>query len=280
MKEKAKASLVLLGISVIWGSTFPVMKVAVKDFPPITFIAIRFTVASLLMLFLLKKELRRDQIIPGLILGVTLFLGHGFQIVGLKYTTASNSAFITSLYVVFTPFVAYLILRKIIKVEDSVALILAILGLYLISNARLSLNYGDLLTIIAALSFAFQIVLVEYFSRYGIGIAFWQVFWNAVLSTTYALIAEGLPTPEGSVLLAILYTGIFATALAFFAQVKYQPKVEAYRAAILYSAEPGFGHLLSLVTLGEMLSVKGYLGALLIMSAMGIELYKEKLNRN
>ncbi|MFA4647537.1 DMT family transporter [Pyrococcus kukulkanii] len=280
MKEKTKASLVLLGISVIWGSTFPVMKVAVKDFPPITFIAIRFTIASLLMLLFLKKELKRDQIIPGLILGVALFLGHGFQIVGLKYTTASNSAFITSLYVVFTPFVAYLILRKIIKVEDSVALILAILGLYLISNARLSLNYGDLLTIIAALSFAFQIVLVEYFSKHGIGIAFWQVFWNAVLSTTYALIAEGLPMPEGSVLLAILYTGIFATALAFFAQVKYQPKVEAYRAAILYSAEPVFGHLFSLVTLGEVLSVKGYLGALLIMSAIWIELYKEKLNRN
>ncbi|ASJ17459.1 permease [Thermococcus chitonophagus] len=280
MEEKTRASLILLSLSVIWGSTFPIMKVAVASFPPLTFIALRFWTASVIMFISLRKKLKRHQVIPGLILGITLFLGHGFQIVGLKYTTASNSAFITSLYVVFTPFVAYLILRKGIKAEDSIALSLAIIGLYLISNARLSLNYGDLLTMIAALSFAFQIVLVEYFSRYGIGIAFWQVFWNAMLSTSYALIVEGLQMPKESVLLAILYTGIFATALAFFAQVKYQPKVEPYRAAILYSAEPVFGHLFSLITLGEVLSIKGYLGALLIMSAIWIELYKEKLNRD
>ncbi|AFK22216.1 DMT family transporter [Pyrococcus sp. ST04] len=281
MEEKTKASLILLGLSVIWGSTFPVMKTAVGDFPPITFIALRFFIASAIMLIFLRKKLTKDQIIPGMMLGFTLFLGHGFQIVGLKYTTASNSAFITSLYVVFTPFAAYLILKRFITREDSIALVLAVIGLYLISGASLRLNYGDMLTVISALSFAFQIVLVEYFSKYGIGIAFWQVFWNSVFSTIYALLKEGLPLPgKPDVMLAILYTGVFATALAFFAQVKYQPKVESYRAAILYSAEPVFGHLFSLITLHEILSPKGYIGALLILSAIWIELYKEKVNKD
>ncbi len=93
------------------GSTFPAMKVSLDYLPPILFLAYRFGVASLLMLLLFRSRiLRRETLREGFLLGLTLFFGHGFQIVGLKYTTASNSAFITSLYVVFTPFIAYLLL--------------------------------------------------------------------------------------------------------------------------------------------------------------------------
>ncbi|AAL80441.1 EamA/RhaT family transporter [Pyrococcus furiosus DSM 3638] len=279
MNERRKAELVLLGATFIWGSTFPVMKIGVEDFPPITFIALRFGIASFVLFLALRKHIRKDALFPGLILGFTLFLGHGFQIVGLKYTTPSNSAFITSLYVVFTPFIAFLFFRKGLKMFDAFSLSLAVIGLYLISNAELRLNYGDALTVVAALSFAFQIVLVEYFGNLGVGLAFWQIFWNFILSTVYAGIFEGISLPsDPKVLGGIIYTGIFATALSFTLQVKYQPKVESYKAAIIYSSEPIFAHLLALAFLNDRLPPKGYLGAFLILLAVWLELYQERKN--
>ncbi len=124
-----KAELALLGVTVFWGFTFPAMKVSLDYFPPILFLAYRFGLASLLMLLIFeRKALKRETFKEGFILGLTLFFGHGFQIVGLKYTTASNSAFITSLYVVFTPFIAYFMLGERITKMDLTSLILAVIG--------------------------------------------------------------------------------------------------------------------------------------------------------
>lgn len=125
-----RSELILLGITAIWGgSTFPAMKVSLDYLPPILFLAYRFGVASLLMLLLFRSRiLRRETLREGFLLGLTLFFGHGFQIVGLKYTTASNSAFITSLYVVFTPFIAYLLLGEKLKPRDLLSLAIALTG--------------------------------------------------------------------------------------------------------------------------------------------------------
>ncbi len=143
-----KAELALLGVTVFWGGfTFPAMKVSLNYFPPILFLAYRFGLASLLMLLIFgRRALKRETFKEGFILGLTLFFGHGFQIVGLKYTTASNSAFITSLYVVFTPFIAYFMLGgEKVTGRDLTSLVLAVIGLYLISGgAGTSINYGGL----------------------------------------------------------------------------------------------------------------------------------------
>jgi len=278
MDETRKAELILLGLSAIWGTTFPVMKIGIKDFPPVSFIAFRFFLASIILAIVLKDKITKDQIFPGFLIGLSLFAGFGFQVVGLKYTTASNSAFITSLYMVFTPFVAFALLKSKITRVDALALAIAVLGTYLISGASLNLSYGDLLTILAALSFAFQIVLIEYYKDLGLGLAFWQIFWNFIFSLVYSIYFESLPLPkEGSTVFAILYTGIVATALAFLGQVKYQPKIESHRAAVLYSAEPVFGYFFSFLILGEILPFEGYVGAFLILVAIWLEISREKL---
>ncbi|WP_048149926.1 DMT family transporter [Palaeococcus ferrophilus] len=273
-----RAELVLLGITAIWGFTFPAMKVSLEYVSPILFLAYRFGIATLLMLLLFRgRVLKRETLFEGLVLGVTLFFGHGFQIVGLKYTTASNSAFITSLYVVFTPFISYFLLGDRLGWRDVSSLVLAMSGLFLISGASLHFNYGDLLTVLCALSFAFQIVLVQRFGEKDyLSLAFWQIFWNFVLSLAYAAGAEGLSLP-GNVYAwgGILYTGIFATVVAFTLQVRYQRETKAYRAALIYSAEPVFGHVSAFITMGEVLSPKGYLGALLILSGMWNEVRKD-----
>lgn len=273
-----RAELVLLGITAIWGFTFPAMKVSLEYVSPILFLAYRFGIASLLMLLLFRgRVLRRETLFEGFVLGVTLFFGHGFQIVGLKYTTASNSAFITSLYVVFTPFIAYFLLGDRPGLRDVLSLMMALTGLFLISGASLGFNYGDLLTVLCALSFAFQIVLIQRFGEKDyLSLAFWQIFWNFALSFAYATAVEGLTLPGGiNAWMGILYTGIFATVVAFTLQVRYQRETKAYRAALIYSAEPVFGHVSAFITMGEVLSTKGYLGALLILSGMWNEVRKD-----
>lgn len=270
-----RSEAVLLGITAIWGTTFPVMKVSLEYVSPILFLAYRFGIASLLMLILFRgRVLRKDTLLEGFILGLTLFFGHGFQIVGLKYTTASNSAFITSLYVVFTPFIAYYLLGQRIRGRDFAALAVALAGLYLISGASMSFSYGDLLTALCAVSFAFQIVLVEKFGEKDyLSLAFWQILWNFLLALAYASIAEGLYVPESTIAWGgIIYTGVFATVLTFTLQTKFQRDTRAHRAALIYSAEPIFGYISSFLTLGEVLSPTGYLGALLILAAIWYEL--------
>ncbi len=274
-----KAELVLLGITAIWGFTFPAMKVSLDYVSPILFLAYRFGIASLLMLLIFRNRvLQTDTIKEGFILGMTLFFGHGFQIIGLKYTTASNSAFITSLYVVFTPFIAYFILKDKLELRDFVSLIFAVMGLYLISGASLKFNKGDLLTVLCALSFAFQIVLVQKFGeRDYLSLAFWQIFWNFMFSLIYSIIFEGIRYPSGYLpWLGILYTSIFATVIAFTLQIKYQKETKAHRAALIYSAEPIFGHISALLTIREVLTLKGYAGAALILGAIWNEIRNER----
>ena len=270
-----RAETILLGITAIWGFTFPAMKVSLGYIPPILFLAYRFGIASLFILLIFRRRaLAKETFFEGFILGATLFFGHGFQIVGLKYTSASNSAFITSLYVVFTPFIAYFILGDRVRRRDGLSLGVAIIGLYLISGASLSFNYGDLLTILCAVSFAFQIVLVQKFGEKDyISLAFWQIFWNFVFSTVYALIFEEFVLPvEIAPWIGVLYTGVFATVIAFTLQVKYQKETKAHKAALIYSAEPIFGHISAFLTIGEVLSLRGYLGALLILTAIWNEI--------
>lgn len=273
-----RSELILLGITAIWGFTFPAMKASLDYLPPILFLAYRFGIASLLMLIIFRSRVfKRETLKEGFVLGLTLFFGHSFQIVGLKYTTASNSAFITSLYVVFTPFIAYFILGDRLGGRDVLSLIVALTGLYLISRASLNFNYGDLLTVLSALSFAFQIVLVQKFGEQDyLSLAFWQILWNFVFSLAFALRFESLVVPRDPMpWMGILYTSVFATVIAFTLQVKYQRDTKAHRAALIYSAEPIFGHIAAFLTIGEILSPKGYLGAALIMASIWNEVRKE-----
>lgn len=272
-----RAELALLGVTVFWGFTFPAMKVSLKYLPPVLFLAYRFGIASLLMLLIFgRKALKRETLREGFILGLTLFFGHGFQIVGLKYTTASNSAFITSLYVVFTPFIAYFMLGERVTRRDLTSLVLAVIGLYLISGAGTSINYGDFLTLLCAISFAFQIVLVHKFGEKDyLSLTFWQLLWNFIFSSLFTLAFEEQVFPKEPLpWVGVLYTAVFATVIAFTVQLKYQRYTKAQRAALIYSSEPVFGSLAAYITLGETLSLRGYLGAALIMNGILNEVRK------
>ena len=276
MREERKAELMLILLTFIWGWTFPLMKISLNYIPPITFLTYRFGLAVLLMLLAFKTSLFKETktILPGLVLGLTLFLGQGLQTIGLKYTTSSNSAFITSLFIVFTPFIGCLLIKEKIEIKSLISLSLALIGLYLISEIDLNsmqINFGDFLTLLCAITFAFQIVLVQKYSREfdHTALAFYQILWAFIFYLAYSLLLGEIKLPKNYLpWVGILYTSVFATVLGFLIQVKYQKKTKVQRAAIIYSAEPIFGHLTSLLLLGEVLSVRGYLGAFVILLAI------------
>ena len=272
-----RSELVLLIVTAMWGFTFPAMKVSLDYTPPILFLVYRFGIASLLMVIIFRSRvLKRETLREGFLLGLTLFFGHGFQIVGLKYTTASNSAFITSLYVVFTPFIAYLLLGERIKARDLLSLGIALTGLYLISGANSKVGYGDFLTALCAVSFAFQIVLVQRFGENDyLSLAFWQIFWNFLLSLIFALLFEPKVFPrEVLPWLGLIYTAVFGTVIAFTLQVKYQRHTTAYKAALIYSMEPIFGSLSAFMLLGERFTRRALAGAFLILAGVWNEIRK------
>lgn len=273
-----RAEVILLLITVLWGFTFPVMKISIAQMPPLLFLAYRFGAASLLMLLLFRSRVvKKETFLEGAVLGVTLFFGHGFQIVGLKYTTPPNSAFITSLYVVFTPFIAYFLLRDKLRRSDITSLLIAIAGLYLISGAKGHINYGDMLTVLCAISFAFQIVLVQKFGESDyLSLAFWQIFWNSTLSLIASLAIEEPVFPtELAPWAGIIYTSVFATVIAFTLQVKYQKETRAYKAALIYSTEPIFGTIATFLLLRTIPSGRELVGAGLIMTAVWLALRDE-----
>jgi len=109
-----------------------------------------------------------------------------------------------------------------------------------------------------------------------LSLAFWQIFWNFVFSLSYALIVEGFAFPRETVpWVGILYTAVLATVIGFTFQIKYQRETKAHKAALIYSAEPIFGHISSFLTIGEVLSSRGYLGAILILVAIWNEIRKD-----
>ena len=246
----------------------------------------RFLIASIIMgVFAWKnlKTIHKDEIIYGSILGIALFLGFALQIIGLKYTTPSNNAFLTATNVVMVPFIAYFIGRKKLNKTDIIGSFTALIGVGVLSiQSNFSIGIGDLFTLFCALGFAFQIYLTGIFGkkiRPSI-LNFLQMF------TAFCLSAIGLLF-SGSINLslskqgfsAIIYLGVVSTALCYFLQTAAQKHVDETKSAITLSMEAVFGTLFSIILLGEKLSLKMVIGGIMILSAVlvsELHFFKEK----
>lgn len=286
MKKQWMADITLLFVAFVWGSTFLVVQQAIVSLPPNAFNAVRFTIASL-FLFVFQLVFRPQQIrkwnrkllLAGAVLGFWLCLGYSLQTVGLLYTTSSKAGFITGLSVVLVPLLAFLLLRDKIKPAAVAGVILAAIGLFLLTQTQDSivLNPGDALVFGCAVSFAMQIVITGKYARHfsALPLAIAQLGTVAVLSWIGAFLFEDyrrafdpqiLFMPE--VAWGLFITSIFATALAFLAQTALQKHTSSTRVALIFSLEPVFAALTSYVVIHEVLSGRQLLGCLLIFIGM------------
>jgi len=271
---RTKAEAWLLLVTFIWGWSFPVMKISFYYVPPTTFLLYRFGIAALILLMIFKREisLNINAILPGIIIGASLSIGQELQAIGLLYTSSSHSGFITSLYIVFSPIIAYFMIREKIKLTNIISLIIATIGLYLLSGVGLeilNMNFGDLLTIFSALAFAFQIVLIQKYTAEGYdykALTFWQVLISFLSYMLFAYYMGGYEVRYIAIVwMGILYTSVISTVLALIILLKYQKYTTVQRASIIYAGEPIFAYLASLIALREILPLTGYVGALLII---------------
>ena len=277
MSQRTKAEIALAIAAIVWGSTFVVVKDALRDVSPVLYLAIRFGIAALLMapLLLFGPRPTRRVLLGGVATGGLLGFGMILQTVGLKYTSAANSGFLTSLYIPLVPFVAAYVYGARTGIRERIAVAVASLGIALMSfdPASLTINLGDVLTIGCAIVFSFQIVMVKQFaSASGFAWLAWlQIAVTAVIAACGAgLGVAGLEfvnwTPRLMWALAITIAG--ATVLAFLLQSWGQRNTTASRAALVFATEPVFAGLASYFWLGERLTLSGWVGAALVFIAI------------
>ena len=281
-----QAEIYLLGIVVIWGSTFAIIKGILDQIMPFTFLAYRFFWAAFILGLIFWKRLKNiDKIIlgKGFLIGIFLFLGFTFQTVGLKYTTATKAGFITGLSVILVPIISHFFIREKISKNSIIGVILAVIGLWFLNyNSSFIFNFGDFLVLLCAVSFAMHIISVGLYARKVdyVLLVMVQLTTVFVLSFLMALFFERpgihLYYPSG-VWWSIILTGIFATALAFYMQNKFQRYSTATKTAIIFSGEPIFGAIFAYLLLGEKVGLIAWIGGLLIIFGMIISQREKKI---
>ncbi|HLJ51107.1 MAG TPA: DMT family transporter [Bryobacteraceae bacterium] len=272
-----RAELLLVLVCFVWGATFILVKDAVADIPILMFLALRFTMAAILLGAVMATRRNRPSwrasLRGGITVGTLLFLGYVLQTFGLRYTSAAKSAFITSLYVPLVPGLSAIIYRKIPRVSEIVGVTLAIAGLALLTvpSEVSRISSGDLLIACCAVAFALHIILLgRYAQETDVGwLATIQIAFAAVLGGATFWWAEPLHVRwTSTVWIALAITSVFATALGFLAQTWAQSQTSATRAALIYSLEPVFAWLTSYVFAGELLTARALAGAALVLSGI------------
>ena len=246
--------LALLTAAVIWGSSFIVMKDAVDHIPVFQLLAIRFTLAGILLAIIFRKRLIRSgrAILPhGAVCGVLLLAGYATQTFGLMTVTPGTNAFLTSVYCVMVPFMAWGFFRKRPTVYNWTAAVLCIAGIGLISlSGDLSLGAGEALTLLSGVFYALHIMAL---SRYGesddpVSLTIVQFAASAVLAWLLTLTTEaGSPFPSPAVWPQLMYLAVFATAVTLVCQSVGQSLTPPSQSAILLSLESVFGAFFSVL---------------------------------
>ncbi len=275
--------LAILLTTVVWGATFPATKAALEQVPPLTFLFVRFLIGAALVfgvLWIAGRHIPRDRftIRISAIATVWLFLGYVLQTVGLHYTTASNSAFITVLYVVLVP----LFLRRW-RARGLMAALCALAGLWLLVKPSAQGNIGDLLSLGCAAAFAAHIACLERYTRVADPVA--VLAWQLALVTPALLAMMTWESPSRSVFvftpvlaIGLGVTGVFATG-AFAVQIWVQRVLPAQQVALLFSLEPACASWLAWYFLGETMDVQGWIGSMLILAGVVAGVLQEEPQR-
>ena len=280
MNKKINAQIGLLLVTIVWGLTFVMVKDALNDAPPFSFATLRFGLATLLTILIINREIiniRLEEYIAGIICGCLLFLGYAFQNFGLMNTTATKSAFITSVSVLIVPILLVIFKVQKVKLRIWIAVVLATLGLYLLILPDGKINIGDVITFGCAISFAMHIIAQDRYLKKNIRLL--QFFYIQLLIVTIISLIHAYFFEPNTIIWseklfwAIIITGIFATFAAFLMMIWAQKILNPSETAIIFSIEPVAAALFAMIFAGETLGLWGWIGGFLICSAV---IYGEK----
>jgi drug/metabolite transporter (DMT)-like permease len=284
--KRVRAELALVSITIIWGTTFVVVKSALAEVSTFVFLALRFCVAAAALILIYRGAVRKRGIGPGVFAGCLLFTAYVFQTLGLEQTTPSKSAFLTGLSIPMVPLVSSLVCKNRPRLVEVAGILIASLGMGLMtlssaSDLRFGMSRGDLLSFLCAATFAVHIVIIGHYSQlHGFeSLAVVQIATAAVLGSASFWFAEPIRFHMTSgVAAAVLLTGLLATALAFTTQAWAQQYTSATRAALIFALEPLIAWVTSYAMTGERMANRGKVGAGMILAGiLVVELTRAEL---
>jgi len=265
----------LVAVAAVWGATFIVVKDAVAQYPLYSFLTLRFAIAVGAFLVIFPRALSRvdtGTVRVGILAGVFLCAGYVFQTWGLQGTTASKAAFITGMFVVITPVMQAVLLRLVPRPPTVVGVVLAVVGLWLLSGASAEgWSAGDTRVLMCAVAYSAHMIVLGGVGRRhdALALTFVQLATTAIVCAGFAVFIERplvLPTTS-DVWVALLVTGVLASAVAFAVQTYAQRHIPPARTALILITEPAFGGIFGWIA-GETLGLRGLAGATLILGGM------------
>lgn len=273
-----KADAALFGLTLVWGLTFPLVKDALAQADPFPFLALRFSTGALALTVLVRRQLL-PHLRTGAVLGVVLFLGFALQTAGLTATTPSRSAFLTGLYVVLVPLLGWVLFRQRLRAWLAVGVVLSAAGLWLLTGRDMGtgpgFGLGEWLTLGCALVYALHILLIERFApkEGAAGLTAVQLWVVALLSAACLPWTEARVAWTPSLLGAVAFTGLVASAGAISVQVWAQARTSAVRATLIFALEPGVAAVFSVALGHEQLGASEWSGgALMLLGVLAAEL--------
>lgn len=269
----ALATLGLIVMTAVWGSTFVLIKDVLGRMSVVDFLAVRFTLAATVMLVLFARpllRLGRVQVMQGLALGALYGVGQLLQTWGLALIAPSVSGFVTGMYVVFTPILATVLLRQRVRAMVWLAVALATTGLGLLSLRGMSVDLGVWLTLASAAVYALHVVGLGQWSRPGeaLGLSAMQMLAIAVVCLLATVPHGPMLPPDRNAWLAVLYMALIAGAGAMLIQTWAQAHLPATRAAIIMTTEPVFAAAFAVALGSDLLTWRMLAGGALVLAAM------------
>lgn len=284
---RLKADLTLFAISIIWGSAFVAQRVAGQVGSVYIFNGVRYLLAALVVLPFAYRSFRASgpaQNISSsqykwmIIAGFFLFIGSALQQAGVKYTTAGNAGFITSLYVVFIPILLFLFFGEKPHWVFVLAVLIAGVGAFLLSTGgSFEVRFGDLLEVIGAFFWAFHVIILGKYAHQFESMTFsvGQLAVCGLLNLLLGLVVEPMPVFDGQFLFAIGYTALLSLGLCYTLQIWAQKHTPPADAALILGLEAVFAVISGWLILGERLAALQALGAVMIFSAVILSQFKE-----
>jgi drug/metabolite transporter (DMT)-like permease len=272
--SRTVADLGLFYSAAIWGATFYIVKDALSGIDPIILVAYRFLIAGTIMLAVVLATGRPvlRHIGAGFGLGIVLWLLYATQTVGLKYTTASNSGFITGLFVIFVPIFMRTLFRRKPSVMEWAACVVALIGLWVLTGGLTDVNYGDMLTMAAAVTYALHVLMADKYLKAGVDplvISCQQFLIVGFLSLIAGMLFDldfGIHTAAAG--WTTLFLALFPTLSAFVIQMWAQKTVTPVRVSLIFAFEPVFAGVFAWTLGGELLVTHRALGGLFVFAAL------------
>ena len=275
--HKLRYDALLVFVTMIWGSTFLVVKYVVRLSGPFTYLAFAYGIGALTLALIFRKRLARitrAELRNGLIIGLFLFTGYALQTTGLQFTTVSKAGFITGLNVPLIPVFMFLLLRQRASRGAVIGILLSFAGLFLLSfNNQLTLSFGigELLIFGAAIAFALHVVNISRFSpgADATNLVIMQIGLSSLLSFIAIPIAhQPLFVPSWSFWLPVMLMGTIDVAFTLLVMNRVQQFIGGTKAALIYALEPVWAALAGILLAGDVLSLPAWIGCGCILAGM------------